>query len=189
MKSDQIGAHLRQIRKAKAVSLLQLAEKSGFSKGYLSKLENGHAQPPIATLMKLAQALGVSINQLFDGGIDDVSQLKSDGILTRRTEREEVADPGERGYRFERLAVDSPFRLTPYLIHLEDDQAPTRSFQHAGEEIIFMVEGACDYRVGERIHRLEAGDTLVFDALVEHGPMKLPGVTARYFAVFDEHSS
>lgn len=189
MQLNRIGDHLRQIRKQKSVSLQQLADNSGFTKGYLSKLENGHAQAPIATLMKIAQCLGISINQLFDGFSDPGAQRRRSAVLTREQERESVEDRGDRGYRFERLAVDSDFRLTPYMIHLDDDAAPTRTFRHPGEEMIFMTQGSCDYRVGEEIHRLETGDTLIFDASVEHGPIKIPGVNASYLAVFDEHES
>lgn len=187
MQTASIGEHIRHIRQDQGVSLNQLSEKSGFSKGYLSKVENGLAQAPIATLMTIAQSLDVTINQLFDGLSDNAHKGEQTAVITRRKDRELIDGSSDRGYRFERLAVDSSFRLTPYIIHLDDDDAPTRSYSHTGEEIIHMLSGSCNYRVGDQIHRLDTGDTLIFDAREEHGPIKLPNMNASYFAVFDEH--
>lgn len=184
----QISENIREIRQQAGLSLNELASQSGFSKGYLSKLENGHAQAPIATLMRIAQSLGCTINQLFDGKDEGPSfQGQETAILTKRAHRELNPNSPERGYSFERLALGSNFRLSPYIIHLDDDEAPAKTYQHGGEEIIYMLSGSCKYRVGDQIHDLAIGDTLIFDAQLEHGPIKIPGVLASYFAVFDEH--
>ncbi|NRA38404.1 MAG: helix-turn-helix transcriptional regulator [Planctomycetes bacterium] len=188
MKTTQINENIREVRLQMGMSLNELAIRSGFSKGYLSKLENGHAQAPIATLMRIAKSLDCTINQLFDGKDDGPSfQPQQEAILTKRAHRELNPNSKERGYSFERLALGSSFRLSPYIIHLDDDDAPTKSYQHGGEEIIYMLAGSCKYRVGDQIHDLTTGDTLIFDAQLEHGPIKTPGVLASYFAVFDEH--
>jgi len=187
MSDGQLGQNLRSIRQARDISLNALAESSGYSKGYLSKVENGHAQPPIATLMKVAQCLGVTMNQLFEGRLPSSDRDQPVAVLTRRTEREVMHDEdGKRGYDFERLAVGSPFQMTPYVIHLLDDDAPAVTFQHEGEEMIYMLIGRCQYRVGTEIHELRKGDTLLFDARIEHGAIKLPGINATYLAIFTE---
>lgn len=176
-----LGATLRSARQRAGKSLGDLAETSGYSKGFLSKIENGHAQPPIATLMKLAKALHVPLATLFDG---DVPRSAPGGVLTRAGDREVHGHDPDRGYAYERLAVRSPYRLTPYLIHLDEDQAEAPTFQHAGEEVVHLLSGECDYHVGGTVHRLRKGDTLVFDAAQPHGPIKLPGKKASFLALF-----
>lgn len=176
-----LGTHIRSARQRAGQSLNDLAERSGFSKGFLSKIENGHAQPPIATLMKLAEAVGTPLAAFFDG---ETPASKPGGVLTRAADRDVHAHDPERGYAYERLAVRSPYRLTPYLIHLRDDQDQAPSFQHAGEEVIHVLAGEMDYAVGSTVHRLTKGDTLVFDAAQPHGPIKLPKRTATFLAVF-----
>lgn len=183
MDPTDIGQHIRSIRQQQDLSLNALAERSGFSKGYLSKLEHGLAQAPIATLMTLAKALNVSINQLFDGKKTD----GQDAVLTTEKDREHISASSDRPYAYERLAVGSPFKLTPYMIHLDPDTEQNKTYQHAGEEIIHMVSGSCDYRVGDQIYRLKKGDTLTFNAQQPHGAIGLPGKKASYLAIFSDH--
>ncbi len=179
-----IGQHIRNIRQGKDLSLNALAERSGLSKGYLSKLENGHAQAPIATLMTLAKALNVSINQVFDGQAKNGSTT---AVLTSAKDRELISASEERPYELERLAVGSPFTLTPYIIHLDAETEQDKTYQHEGEEIIFMLNGSCDYRVGDQVYRLKKGDTLTFNAQEPHGAIGIPGKKASYLAIFSDH--
>lgn len=180
-----IGENIRETRQQQAMSLNDLALRSGFSKGYVSKLENGHAQAPIATLMRIAKTLNTTMNQLFDGSV--LSAHTQHSVLTKKSDRELTTQSAERSYSYERLARGSAFRLSPYIIHLNDDTIPTQAFQHSGEEIIYMLSGSCSYRVGDVIHDLEVGDTLIFDATQKHGPIKLENIEAHYLAIFDEH--
>lgn len=57
----QIAEKIRQIRKTKGMTLEQLGEKIGISRGMLSRLETNRSSPPIATLAKIAQGLEVPI--------------------------------------------------------------------------------------------------------------------------------
>ena len=60
-----IGEHLRALRAARGMTLEHLAEATGLTKSYLSKIQNSHKVPPIATLSRIAQALGTSIGSFF----------------------------------------------------------------------------------------------------------------------------
>lgn len=183
MDPQRIGTHIRRIRQQRELSLQGLAELSGFSKGYLSKLEHGLAQAPIATLMTIAKALKVQVHALFDG------QAKQDQscVLTKKADRERIETSKERPYAYERLAVGSQFKLSPYLIHIDGETVQDKTYQHDGEEIIHMISGQCKYRVGTEIHHLRKGDTLTFDATLPHGPIAIAGKAASYFAVFADH--
>lgn len=57
---------LKSIRKAKKMTLEELAEKSGVSAGYLCHLENGSRKhPSIEVMEKIAQALDKTIFEIF----------------------------------------------------------------------------------------------------------------------------
>jgi transcriptional regulator with XRE-family HTH domain len=62
-----LGSRLRQARLDADMTLRELARTLGVSPSFVSQLENGKSQPSVATLYSLAQLLGVSIDQLFDG--------------------------------------------------------------------------------------------------------------------------
>jgi len=53
----EIGKNIRKYRRIKKVTLRELAEKAGFTKGYLSKIENTPKAPPVSTLIILSKAL------------------------------------------------------------------------------------------------------------------------------------
>jgi uncharacterized RmlC-like cupin family protein len=63
--------------------------------------------------------------------------------------------------------------VEPYLITLTSASDVFPTFQHDGIEMIYMLEGVVGYRHGQRIYRLEPGDTLFFDADAPHGPEEL----------------
>lgn len=64
----EIGSRLQGIRKARRLTLDQLARSSGLSKSMLSQIERGRVNPTLATLWNLTQALGIDIAGLLDGG-------------------------------------------------------------------------------------------------------------------------
>lgn len=60
-----IGEKLQKFRKERKLSLRALSEKAGISKSTLSDIENGNTNPTTNTLNKLAEALEISIEDLF----------------------------------------------------------------------------------------------------------------------------
>jgi transcriptional regulator with XRE-family HTH domain len=69
VKTAGIGTRITQMRKARGLSLLALAEKSGLgqSSRNVSRLESGEVRPRLATLGRVASALGVPVEQLAYG--------------------------------------------------------------------------------------------------------------------------
>jgi transcriptional regulator with XRE-family HTH domain len=60
----RIGGRIRRIREHQQLTLTALATKAGCTKGSLSKIENGKVNIPVETLDRLADALGVSLEDL-----------------------------------------------------------------------------------------------------------------------------
>lgn len=75
-----IGERLRDMRREKKLSQGDLEERTGLSRCYLSRIENGHTTPSIETLEKLASALGIPLYQLFYEGSTPAKPL----VIPRR---------------------------------------------------------------------------------------------------------
>jgi uncharacterized cupin superfamily protein len=73
--------------------------------------------------------------------------------------------------------------VEPYLITLDSEADRFPTFQHAGLEFLFMLEGALGYRHGESLYRLEVGDSLMFDADCPHGPEELISLPIRFLSI------
>lgn len=85
-----IGERLRKSRKEKGLTLDVLAAKTGFSKSYLSQIENLKREPSIGTLTKIAYVLGVDALFLISGLQPDAGQ--SDFTVVRADERKPMPD-------------------------------------------------------------------------------------------------
>ncbi len=152
---SETGKNIRQIRKSKGLTLASLAEKTGISKGYFSKLENSDKAPPVSTLLNIAEALGVSITHLFGEKQEPLT-----ASLVKKGERQFMARGGSRfGYSYETLAHKFPRKhMEPYILTIppEIDQHPL--FQHKGEEMFLVLEGRPRFVIGNQEHLLEEGD-------------------------------
>jgi transcriptional regulator with XRE-family HTH domain len=84
-----IGDRIREIREARSLTQDQLAERSGISKGFLSDVENNKRNPSSEYVLKIANALGASIDYLLRG--DEVAQASPRGPVTIPPELAEAA--------------------------------------------------------------------------------------------------
>lgn len=157
---------IQSLRRAKAVSLGQLAKMTGLTKGYLSQIENSTKTPPFSTLDKIAYALGVDITYFFVTGEDE----QVDGKITviKPDERKRVAPGGlRRGYGYESLAYRRAGKnMEPYLITVDSRSIST--FKHEGEEFLFILEGSLEFSFGGKKYILEPGYSVYFDSGIEH---------------------
>ncbi len=67
MKEDvkKLGENLKRIRIKKDITQVEIAKKLGVDRSFVSNLENAKTNPTLATITSLAQALGVSTNELL----------------------------------------------------------------------------------------------------------------------------
>ena len=161
----EIGKRIREFRLKKNFTLQELADKSGYSKGYLSKVEKSEKAPPVATLSVIARELGVSVSVILG------EETKNDSIcLVRQNERTLMAKTGEEfGYAYEALANPYPNKhMEPFVLSYPSDDALKHAFQHDGEEMLFVLQGQMRFKYRNSEFILNKGDCLYFDSSVAH---------------------
>lgn len=178
---EAIGREVRRFREKLGLTISELAKSAKISAGMLSKIENGATSPSLATLQSLSTALQVPFTALFKSyeELRDATFVKAGQGLT-------IERRGTRAGHQYQLLGHSPHgtvMVEPYLITLthETDVFPT--FQHAGMEFLYMLEGNVVYRHGEKTFDMHPGDALFFDAEAPHGPEELRKLPARYLSV------
>jgi len=62
----RLSMRLKQYREARGWTQEQLAEKAGFSRAYIARLEIGRHDPALSTVEKLAKALKVKVAELVE---------------------------------------------------------------------------------------------------------------------------
>ncbi|OGN86158.1 MAG: hypothetical protein A2X23_04110, partial [Chloroflexi bacterium GWC2_73_18] len=162
MAEIEVGPRLRQLRAARGLSLREVAVSSGLTPSFVSQVELGRASPSIASLSRLAEVLGVSVGQLFDG-------LPPYGHLVRRDQRRVIRLRG-LGEVDEYVTAGNTGLLQVSITTLEPGgRTSEEPFVHESEEeCLLVLEGTVEAHVGGERHRLEAGDAITYSARLPH---------------------
>src|ERR1700761_7793761 len=94
---NSTGANLRFARQARGFSQQQLASMAGVSRQTVSGVESGHSDPSLRVALALAQALGLSVEELFGPG-EPATPVTAVSVapLRGRTDRGALAPVGDR---------------------------------------------------------------------------------------------
>jgi transcriptional regulator with XRE-family HTH domain len=182
-----IGPRIALMRRRAALTLEKLAERTGFTKGYLSRIENARVIPPIATLAQIAHALELNVAELLAAPSNDTHRR----IAFRRRHEQSVVHGGDAfGYDYSALASGTQgMRMTSFLMTFSEAVGQDVRFHHEGEEFVYLLEGRLTFeiRVDGRAHFyvLEPGDSLHFDSRLPHQARSLRG-TSRALVVVAE---
>lgn len=150
-------ALLRAVRKQRGLTLEALAERTGLTKSYLSKIERRCSTPSIAVALKVAKALDVDVGRLFS---DDAAQEK---ITVDR------AGGGAEGERYRVLASSLLGKsMSPFVVRPSEKPGDYPPPEHAGQEFVFVHVGSIELDYGDQTFTLGPGDSAYFDASVNH---------------------
>jgi uncharacterized cupin superfamily protein len=116
-------------------------------------------------LAKIADALGVTLSELFEG-LDARPAM----VIVRKNERQVVErDRPDSRIVYHALAHKRPNKvMEPFLLEVPPGEARRQKLAHEGEEFLMVLEGVVDYEYGDQRFRLEAGDCLYEDGTTEH---------------------
>jgi transcriptional regulator with XRE-family HTH domain len=179
---ESIGAAVRELRQKLGLTLAQVSEQTGISRGMLSKIETGQTSAGMDSLARIARALGVTMGLLFNK-YDDTSVGAQH---VKKGQGMEVVRRGTRsGHTYHLLAYDQgPVKLfEPFLITMDDDSQRYPTFQHPGTEFLYILEGKLEYRCGQHAYLLEPGDALSFLGSVPHGPERMVKFPIKFLSI------
>ena len=156
----RIGEQLKAARLARRKTLAQVAAESGLTKGFLSKLERDQATASVASLMRLCEALDVSVGALFDA---------SPGEVVRRNAYPRINFGGVGMVEY-LLTPSGEQRLQAILSDIEPGGGSGEEPYSlpADVEFVIVVSGQLTVRLRDEQVVLEAGDTLTFPPNVPH---------------------
>jgi len=176
-----LSIRLRTLRLRQNRRLEDIASQCGFTKSLLSKIESGKTSPPLATLAKIATALGIKLTELLQADESETT------VLTRAQKPGgQPATITDKGYAFQLLAASRADKaMQPFLMTAEKGKIKTGALSHRGEEFVYVLSGRMRYRVGGTTYTMEPGDSLYFNAEEEHDLEPLSD-TVRYLAIFND---
>ena len=187
------GPRLRARRRELGLSLRELGSRVGVSASMLSQVENDRCRASVATLYKLVNELGLTLDDLFENPSDDQAVAPVTGSVTgqpapraRATSsrsasaaaRGPVLVPGERvtielesGVTWEKLSNVAPAGLEFILVTYAPGSSSGKSgkfSQHQGFECAYIESGELTFHHMFDTWTLHPGDTVTFDASEPH---------------------
>ncbi len=175
--SAHVGARLRAARLAARKSMAEVAQDSGLTKGFLSKLERDLANVSVASLIRLCEALGISVGSLFQPSRGEVI----------RSGAYPPINFGGTGVREYLLTPSGEKRMQAILSDIEPGGGSGTELYTlpADVEFVFMLAGRLEITVADTVRTLAEGDVFTFAPSTEHAFRVPPGAgPARVLWVF-----
>lgn len=159
--NEKLGETLSRLRKADQLSLGELSEMSGVAKSMISQIEKNESNPTVATLSRLSQALGTSVEAMF-------ATTPTDTALVQHARVQDipriVSDDG-----LCELRIIGPLETVQFVQVYDFCAQPggeLRSSAHpvGSVENLTVLSGALEVRIGSERWLADAGETLRYHA-------------------------
>ncbi len=163
----RIGERIKRLRLKKSMGLVELGRHTGLSASFLSQLETGRVVPTLRNLARIAMVFSKDLSYFFETEPHTLFRVH------KKKERVRLPQTGvdDPTYFFESLGYMVPDRmLDPYYAEFVPLKKGTevRAHVHPGFEFLYVISGELEIKHGEKIHVLEEGDGVYFDASTPH---------------------
>ncbi|MEP3046494.1 MAG: XRE family transcriptional regulator [Roseibium sp.] len=174
--NEDLARRLSELRRAKNLSLDELADKSGISRATLSRIERGDTSPTAVALGQLAKAFNMSMAELFGFGpvsLDAKVAHNDQPVWTdpeTRFERRSLS-PAANGFRGSVIEGILPAgQIISYSV------PPLPDLEHH----LVLLEGALEVTIGNERYQLKPGDSLRFRLNAPNAYQASGNTAARY---------
>jgi transcriptional regulator with XRE-family HTH domain len=180
-----LGKKIREERRKRHLTLQQLSQRTGLSKGFLSQIERNLTNPSITSLKKIAFEFGISVVNFFTDeengagywGFAGPARIRakhdtayvSDVQVVRSDRRKRLALPGSNVV-YELLTPDLNRQIEVMYLRFskEENSGDEPMVDPPGEKFGFVLKGSLEMKVGGEVHQLQAGDCIYFPAHFPH---------------------
>ena len=167
----KVGALIRARRRQLHMTLEEICQAAGISKGYLSQVERDQATPSLGTLAQIARSLDVGMDYF-------IATPSVEDSLTRSGERQKFSVDGS-SVLYERIAADFAGNILSSFVMNIPAGYKSETVSHEGEEILFVLDGAIKQRLDDEEIEMRAGDSLHFRGNRPHAWWNDSGKPAR----------
>ena len=161
---EDIGLKIKELRTQSKMTLKELSEKSNLSIGFLSQLERGLTSIATDTLQNIGDVFGVELSYFF------LKPRNKKNKIMRSYEKEvfNICTSGCIQYNLSNDLSDKV--ITPRLIEIipTNTSEDIKSYNHEGEEFVYVLEGILTLFLEEQEYELYPGDSIHYSSLKDH---------------------
>ncbi|HEX8426666.1 XRE family transcriptional regulator [Hymenobacter sp.] len=185
MKHDKlslIGLRILEMRKAKKMSLRELAKRSNLSAGLLSKIENFRTVPSLSVLIEIANSLEVDVSVL----VKNINgETAAPYLLVRANEGRVEKRDDSKGLLYKYLLSQD---LANYSLRVNEVHISPHTYRKPlstnALELVHVLEGTVHYGFKDQEVAVTVGDTLYFDGIVAHSVRNATEQPARMLKIY-----
>ena len=161
-----LGNRIREIRKKKKVTLVELSQITGVAQASLSRIETGIMKGTVDSHRKIAEALGLSLSELYTGIDEKLNEISHRSAAESKQE----ATLKSNNVRLELLVPQPNMRkFSPVLATLPAGQSLTyNKTERNTDKFIWAQRGSVVIALNNKEYTLEEHDSLYFDASFSH---------------------
>lgn len=169
---DALGPRLRAARRARRLTLDELARRAGVSASTISRLESGKRQANLELLLPLARQLGISIDTL-------VTPVDTDPRVRRPATR-------RGGMVIAPLTAENSPMQTAKVTYPPNAPEPTPQV-HDGYEWLYVLSGRLLVTLGESRTEVSPGEAAEFDTRIPHSMRALGDRPCEIISIFSDN--
>jgi transcriptional regulator with XRE-family HTH domain len=153
----RVGARLAALRQARTLSLDELSRQAGVSKSMLSQIERNQANPTVAVVWRLANALGVAVGEL----LGDERGAAAPALITVPAHAIPALKSPDGRCELRILGpIDLAGQFEWYELHVQPGGAlESEPHEPGSREHLTVLAGALEVEAGDETSRLKAGET------------------------------
>jgi transcriptional regulator with XRE-family HTH domain len=158
-KKQPLGKRIQKLRRERKMTLNDMANETGLAKNLISKLEKGEVIPPVAVILQLSRALEIDSSLLLSEEKEKLGRKKDEDYVKRT-----------KDYSYETLTPEARHKhLKAFKVFIDPKSAHKGvSYQHLGEEFIYVLKGKIEVMVGENKNSLGLGQSIHFNSSIVH---------------------
>jgi transcriptional regulator with XRE-family HTH domain len=160
-----LGERIKQLRKTKGLTLVEVARKTGIDQATLSRIENEKMTGTLDSHMRIAGALGLGLPDLYQVAISKASESKDEKV------RQKVETFSHSSGAVAELLTAGVLqkKMMPILLRIKGKgRTETEEFSPLAERFIYQLKGKVELHIDGQAKLLSAGDTLYFNAGRQH---------------------
>ena len=164
----KISYRLKEIRKDKRITIQELADKAGVSKGLISQIENNRTIPSLPVLMNIVQSLNLDLTEFFKDLSSKGHQEKV--FVIRSSEYSPIQKEASKGFSYQRMLTRNIQGGPVDFVLLELKKGARRNKMVVTDafEYKYLIKGKIEYLIEDKSYILEEGDSIFFDGRLGH---------------------
>lgn len=158
---DIINKKIREIRKNKKITLKDMSKHTGLSVSFISQVERGESSLTVTSLKKIADALEISMKDLFE--------MEDNDSYMRNKENQTLWNLENSFTSHIRLSGKFDNRkLEAIVLKLEPNSIDMTPFSHEGEEFYYVLKGKALFVIEDKEFIVKQGETIHYPSTVSH---------------------